>query len=95
MKNMRKLGQEKVRVIDVRKINHLILGYNCRATWDEHESTKSQEVQEDDIQQNITEVSVKGDLSPKHTKEMRIGRKVNNMGKIRNTRSSSAKPIPK
>ncbi|KAK6803206.1 hypothetical protein RDI58_000990 [Solanum bulbocastanum] len=33
------------------------------------------EVEEDDIQENIKEISAKEDLSPRHTKELRTGRK--------------------
>lgn len=33
MKNMKKLGKKKAQMVDVNKINHLILGYTCQTTW--------------------------------------------------------------
>ncbi|KAG5630892.1 hypothetical protein H5410_002609 [Solanum commersonii] len=49
--------------------------------------------EEDDIQENIKEIGAKWNLSPRHTKELRTGRKHINTEKVRSTRSSSAKPI--
>jgi len=51
------------------------------------------EEEDENIMENIAEVSKDGDLSPRHIKELRTGRKINKPeGKVRSTRSSSARP---
>ncbi|KAH0761376.1 hypothetical protein KY290_017449 [Solanum tuberosum] len=55
---------------------------------------KGDEDADEYIEENITVVSKEGDLSPRHTKEMRMSRNINMVaGTTRSTRSSLAKPL--
>lgn len=56
------------------------------------EEEKREKDEEEDIRENINQISGKGDLSPRHTKDLRTGRKITNIRNVRSTRSSSAKP---
>ncbi|XP_049358798.1 uncharacterized protein LOC125823461 [Solanum verrucosum] len=62
-------------------------------TIDEEGKGRREEDDEEDIQENINAVSKDGDLSPRHTKELRTSRKIYKViGRGRSTMSSSAKP---
>lgn len=52
---------------------------------------KKDDEDDEDIQKNIKDVIVKGDLSPRNKKKMRAGRKMTKFGKAKNIRSSSVK----
>lgn len=52
----------------------------------------NEEKNEKEMQENISEVGAKGDLSPRHVRELRAGRRNNKGSKVRSTRRSSAKP---
>ncbi|KAH0730039.1 hypothetical protein KY289_001227 [Solanum tuberosum] len=76
----------KWRNMNTHQANHMMK--KCR----KQNEVNRGDVEKDDIQENIKEISAQGDLSPRHTKELGTGRKHINTGKVRSTKSSLAKP---